>query len=87
MKLWDGKTLSTVGISANTMVQSSSNAKLAYLLALSRVDAELHKSPKKRETLGFFRKDWALMEELRGHVAPPVVAGTRQTEGSSGAVQ
>ena len=67
------------------MAESSSNAKMGYLLALSRVDAELRKTPKNRETLGFFRKDWELMEQLRGHVVP-VVAGARPTE-DGGAAQ
>ena len=86
LSLQDEKTGSKVGISANTMAESSSNAKLGYLLALSRVDAELRRSPKNRETLGFFRKDWALMEQLRGRVVP-VVAGTQRTAGSVGTAQ
>jgi hypothetical protein len=68
------------------MTESSSNAKSGYLLALARVDAELRKPSKNRETLGFFRKDWALMEQLRGRVVP-VVAGTQRTLGSGGAAQ
>jgi len=75
-----------VGLSARTLLESSSDRKAAYLLSLSRVDAELHKKPKNRETLGFFRKDWELMERLRGQVVP-VVAGTRRTEGASGSAQ
>jgi hypothetical protein len=42
---------------------------MAYLLALSRVDAELRKKMKNRETLGFFREDWGLMEQLRGQIS------------------
>jgi len=80
----DGRFGAKVGLSANTLAESSSNARMGYLLALSRVDAELHKTPKNRETLGFFRKDWELMEQLRGRVVP-VVAGTRQTEGGGAA--
>ena len=68
------------------MAESASNPKVGYLLALSRVDAELRKSPKNRETLGFFRKDWALMEQLRGRVVP-VMAGAGRSEGASGAAQ
>jgi hypothetical protein len=86
LNLQDEKTGSKVGISANTMTESSSNAKSGYLLALARVDAELRKPSKNRETLGFFRKDWALMEQLRGRVVP-VVAGTQRTLGSGGAAQ
>jgi len=86
MSLWDEGVCTKVGLSANTMAEGASNPKVGYLLALSRVDAELRKSPKNRETLGFFRKDWALMEQLRGQVVP-VVAGTRRSEGASGAAQ
>jgi hypothetical protein len=81
----DGRSGAKVGLSANTLTGSSSDAKLGYLLALSRVDAELRKTPKNRETLEFFRKDWQLMEQLRGRVVP-VVAGTRQSE-DGGAAQ
>jgi hypothetical protein len=79
----DGRSAAKVGLSANTVAASSSNAKIGYLLTLSRVDAELRKTRKNRETLGFFRKDWELMEQLRGRVVP-VVAGTRQP-GNDGA--
>lgn len=82
----DGKSHPKIGMSANTVAENSSNAQAGYLLALSRVDAELRKTPKNRETLGFFRKDWALMEQLRGQVVP-IVAGARQTEASGGAAQ
>jgi len=50
------------------------------------VDAELRKKPKDRETLGFFRKDWELMERLRGQVVP-FVAGTRPAEMGGGTSQ
>jgi hypothetical protein len=81
----DGRSGAKVGLSANTVAESSSNARMGYLLALSRVDAELRKTPKNRETLRFFRKDWELMEQMRGRVVP-VVAGTRPTE-AGGAAQ
>lgn len=74
----DGQSGAKVGLSANTVAESSVNARTGYLLMLSRVDAEMRKIPKNRETLGFFRKDWELMEQLRGR-AVPVVAGTRHT--------
>lgn len=73
----DGRSGAKVGLSANTV--NSANARTGYLLMLSRVDAELRKTPKNRETLGFFRKDWELMEQLRGRVVP-VVAGARHTQ-------
>lgn len=82
----DGRSHPKVGLSANTVAEDSSNVKMGYLLALSRVDAELRKKPKNRETLGFFRNDWALMERLRGQVVP-IVAGTRRSEAGGGAAQ
>jgi len=82
----DGRSHPKVGLSANTLAQDSSNPRIGYLLALSRVDAELRKKPKNRETLGFFRKDWELMERLRGQ-AIPIVAGARRTEAGGGAAQ
>lgn len=80
----DGQARAKVGLSASTLAEPSSDAKMGYLLVLSRVGAELRKKPKNRETLGFFRKDWELMERLRGRVVP-VVAGTRRTESGGGA--
>ena len=82
----DGRSHPKVGLSANTLAEDSSNPRMGYLLALSRVDAELRKKPKNRETLGFFRKDWELMERLRGQ-AVPIVAGARRTEAGGGAAQ
>lgn len=82
----DGRSQPKVGLSANSLAENSSNARMGYLLALSRVDAELRKKPKNRETLEFFRKDWELMERLRGRVVP-IVAGTRRTDAGGGAAQ
>jgi hypothetical protein len=80
-----------VGLSANTLEDAPSDPKLSYLLALSRVDAELRKKPKNRETLGFFRKDWELMERLRGRALTPYrvpyVAGARGTVAGGGGAQ
>jgi len=75
-----------VGLSARTMSASRQETTTAYLLALSRVDAELHRKPKNRETLEFFRKDWALMEHLRGQQLQEI-AGTRRSEQGGGAAQ
>jgi hypothetical protein len=81
-----GPSRSSVGLSANTLTDPSSDPKTGYLLALSRIDAELRKKPKNRETLVFFRKDWELMERLRGRVVP-FMAGSRRTESGGGAAQ
>jgi len=82
----DGKSHVKVGLSANTLAQASSDARTGYLLALSRVSIELRREPKNRETLAFFRKDWELMERLRGKTSP-VVVGARRTEAGGGAAQ
>jgi hypothetical protein len=82
----DGISHPRVGLSASTLAASSADVRTSYMLALSRVDAELHKRPKDRETLGFFRRDWELMERLRGQLVP-VVAGTRRLEAGGGAAQ
>ena len=75
-----------VGLSALTLARNSSDPRVGYLLALSYVDAELHRKPKNRETLEFFRQDWQLLEQLRGQIVP-VVAGTRRTESAGGSAQ
>jgi hypothetical protein len=82
----DGQSHPAVGLSANTLTDVSSNPKFSYLLALSRVDTELQKAPKNRETLAFFRKDWELLERLRVRVVP-AAAGTTRTEAGGGAAQ
>jgi hypothetical protein len=75
-----------VGLSASTLMEGTSDAKAGYLLALSRVDAELRRKPKNRETLQFFREDWELLERLRAQVVP-IVAGARHTEAGGGSSQ
>ncbi len=81
-----GQSQPKVGLSANTVLEPASDARTGYLVALSRVAAELRKKPKNRETLGFFRKDWELMERLRGQVVP-FVAGKRPAETAGGTSQ
>ncbi len=79
-----------VGLSAATLADDRSDAKMGYLLALSRVDAELHKIKKNRETLVFFRKDWELMERLRGRAVVtqvPYLAGAGRTQSGGGSAQ
>jgi hypothetical protein len=75
-----------VGLSLRTVAEGSSDARVGYLLALSYVGDELRRKPKNRETLEFFRKDWQVLEQLRGQIIP-VVAGTRRTESAGGSAQ
>jgi hypothetical protein len=83
----DGHSHPKVGLSASTLAQDASDARTGYLLAISRVDAELRKAPKNRETLTFFRKDWQLLEQLRGRVVEPLAAtqssSSEQTHGTA----
>ncbi len=81
----DGHSHAKVGLSSNSVAEDASDARAGYLLTLSRVDAELRKEPKNRETLGFFRKDWELMERLRGRVVSPVARTQRPVEAGGGA--
>ncbi|HVJ04780.1 MAG TPA: hypothetical protein VM578_03850 [Candidatus Saccharimonadales bacterium] len=86
----DGQSHPQVGLSAATLTEGRSDAKIGYLLALSRVDAELRKQNKNRETLVFFRKDWELMERLRARAmarTAPYLAGTGRTQSGGGAAQ
>ena len=82
----DGNQHPQVGLSANSLLQAQSDVRLSYLVALARVDAELRRKPKKREMLAFFRKDWQLMERLRGQVVP-LAAGARRPQAGGGAAQ
>ena len=82
----DGSSHPRVGLSASTISEDSSDTKLGYVLALWRVSAESRKEPKNRETLGFFRRDWELMERLRGK-AIPILAGSRRAETGGGSAQ
>jgi hypothetical protein len=64
----DGRSHPRVGLSASTLLAGGSDAEAGYRLALARLEAELHRKPKNRETLSFFRQDWELMERLHGRV-------------------
>ncbi len=63
------------GLSASTVTAEGSDARQAYLLALARVESELRRKRKNRETIGYFRQDWALLEQLRGELKPLLAGG------------
>lgn len=63
------------GLSAATVQAAGSDAGQAYLLALARVESELRRKRKNRETIGYFRQDWALVERLRGELRPLLAGG------------
>jgi hypothetical protein len=64
-----------IGMSSSTLTADASDPRASYLLALARVDAELRRKPKNRETLDFFRRDWEQMKRLRGEL--PTLARAR----------
>jgi hypothetical protein len=82
----NGQTRPRIGLSEGTVMQAPSEATISYLLVMARVDAELRRKPKNREMLGYFRKDWQLMERLRAQVVP-LRAGAQLPESQGGAAQ
>jgi len=74
------------GLSASTVAAGGSDTRQAYLVALARVESELHRKKKNRETIGYFREDWALVERLRAELAPVlgVAKDSRGTQSVAG---
>lgn len=65
MEFPDGDESDRIGLSANNVFSSGSDADLAYQLVLARVGQVL-KSPKhSRESMLEFRKDWSLLQSVR----------------------
>ncbi|MGH9504955.1 MAG: hypothetical protein ACRD20_19045 [Terriglobales bacterium] len=65
MEFSDGDESSRVGLSANNVFTSGTDAELAYQVVLARV-AHVLKSPKhSREGMVEFKKDWALLQSVR----------------------
>jgi hypothetical protein len=81
MEFEDGDESSRVGLSANNVFSSGTDADLAYQLVLARIGQVL-KSPKhSRESMVEFRKDWKLLESVRASRASAVAkAATPATE-------
>lgn len=74
-----------IGLSVSTLSSSQGDPRAAYVLALARVGAELQRKPKRRETLQFFRRDWAQLQRLRmGLMAS---SGTPRQQASSRAAE
>jgi hypothetical protein len=67
-----------VGVAASNVNARGSDPELAYLIMLSRMDAMLSRSPKDRELLPRFERDWQLMLESRQRLWP---AATRAAAG------
>jgi hypothetical protein len=67
MEFSDGDESSRIGLSANNVFSSGTDADLAYQLVLARVGHVL-KSPKhSRESMVEFRKDWNLLQSVRAN--------------------
>jgi hypothetical protein len=72
MEFADGDESSRLGLSANNVFSSGTDADLAYQLVLARVGHVL-KSPKhSRESMVEFKKDWSLLQSLRSNRATAV---------------
>jgi hypothetical protein len=52
------------GLTRETLMQPDSDPMVAERLMLARVDATLKAAPKDRESLGEFREDWQILQEL-----------------------
>jgi hypothetical protein len=70
--------LRRVGVAASNVNARGSDPGLAYLIMLSRVNEMLGRSPKNRELLPRFERDWQLMLESRQRLWP---AATRAAAG------
>lgn len=72
MEFSDGGESSRIGLSANNVLSSGTDADLAYQLVLARIGHVL-KSPKhSRESMVEFRKDWNLLQSVRSSRASAV---------------
>ena len=72
MEISDGDESSRIGLSANNVFSSGTDADLAYQLVLARVGQVL-KSPKhSRESMVEFKKDWNLLQSARASRASAV---------------
>jgi hypothetical protein len=85
MEFSDGDESSRIGLSANNVLSSGTDADLAYQVVLARIGHVL-KSPKhSRESMVEFRNDWNLLESVRANRASAVakVATPSPTRGES----
>jgi hypothetical protein len=86
MEFEDGDESSRIGLSANNVFSSGTDADLAYQLVLARVGHVL-KSPKhSRESMVEFRKDWNLLQSVRSNRATAVAKAVTPAAGRDGSV-
>ncbi len=72
MEFSDGDESSRIGLSANNVFSSGTDADLAYQLVLARIGHVLNSPKHSRESMVEFRKDWKLMESVRANRASVV---------------
>jgi hypothetical protein len=86
MEFSDGDESSSIGLSANNVLSSGTDADLAYQLVLARIGHVL-KSPKhSRESMVEFRKDWNLLQSVRSNRASAVAKAAAPAAGRGGSV-
>jgi hypothetical protein len=86
MEFSDGDESSRIGLSANNVYTSGTDADLAYQLVLARVGHVL-KSPKhSRESMVEFRRDWKLLESARLNRTSALAKAATQPAGRGGSV-
>jgi hypothetical protein len=86
MEFSDGDESSRIGLSANNVLSSGTDADLAYQLVLARVGHVL-KSPKhSRESMMEFKKDWNLLQSVRSNRATAVAKAAPPSAGQDGSV-
>ena len=72
MEFSDGDESSRIGLSANNVLSSGTDADLAYQLVLARIGHVLTSPKHSRESMVEFRKDWQLLESARASRASAV---------------
>ncbi len=72
MEFSDGDESSRIGLSANNVFSSGTDADLAYQLVLARVGHVLESPKHSRESMVEFKKDWKLLQSARASRASAV---------------
>jgi hypothetical protein len=86
MEFSGGGESSRIGLSANNVLSSGTDADLAYQVVLARVGHVL-KSPKhSRESMVEFRKDWKLLESIRASRASALAKAATPSAARGGSV-
>jgi hypothetical protein len=86
MEISDGGETYKVGLSADNILASGSDSRMAYELILARAEHVL-KSPKHgRETMLEFRRDWALLQSARVKTSMSVASTSRSATSLHGPI-